>query len=137
MTASEREAFLADLHVGVLSVARDDGGPPLAAPIWYSYEPGGDIVIVSGRDHEKTRLAAAFGTASLCAQTESMPYAFVTVSGPVTVADDATRELRLAMATRYLGDEMGAMYVEATDGEDAVTLRITPERWRTTDYAKL
>ena len=41
MTAAEREAFLADLHVGVLSIARE-GRAPLSAPIWYDYEPGGE-----------------------------------------------------------------------------------------------
>ena len=40
MTTDEREAFLADLHVGILSIARDDKGP-LALPIWYWYEDGG------------------------------------------------------------------------------------------------
>ena len=42
MTEQEREAFLADLHVGVISIPRPDG-PPLTVPIWYDYEPGGDI----------------------------------------------------------------------------------------------
>ena len=39
MTKEEREAFLADLHVGVISIARDGRGP-LTVPIWYDYEPG-------------------------------------------------------------------------------------------------
>ena len=34
MTQEEREAFLADLHVGVLAIPAD--GAPLTAPIWYS-----------------------------------------------------------------------------------------------------
>lgn len=137
MTASEREAFLADRHVGVLCVSRTDGGPPLAAPVWYGYEPGGEIVIVSGRDHEKTRLARENGQASLCAQTEAMPYQFVTVSGPAVVDDGADRELRREMAARYLGAELADAYIEATEGEDSVTVRIRPQRWRTTDYSKM
>ena len=41
MTKEEREAFLADLHVGVISIA-EEGRGPLTVPIWYSYEPGGE-----------------------------------------------------------------------------------------------
>ena len=39
MTPEEREAFLADVHVGILSIARTGKGP-LALPIWYQYEDG-------------------------------------------------------------------------------------------------
>ncbi|HEY5165085.1 MAG TPA: pyridoxamine 5'-phosphate oxidase, partial [Acidimicrobiia bacterium] len=36
MSPEEREAFLAEVHVGVISVANDDRGP-LTVPIWYTY----------------------------------------------------------------------------------------------------
>ena len=39
MTRQEREAFLAEVHVGILSVA-DEGRGPLTVPIWYAYDPG-------------------------------------------------------------------------------------------------
>ena len=39
MSIPEREAFLADLHVGILSIARDGKGP-LALPVWYRYRDG-------------------------------------------------------------------------------------------------
>ena len=39
MTKKEREAFLADLHVGVISIEQA-GSPPLTVPIWYDYQPG-------------------------------------------------------------------------------------------------
>jgi nitroimidazol reductase NimA-like FMN-containing flavoprotein (pyridoxamine 5'-phosphate oxidase superfamily) len=46
MTREERETFLANLHVGVLAIPSD--GAPLTAPIWYDYEPGGDIWVLTG-----------------------------------------------------------------------------------------
>jgi nitroimidazol reductase NimA-like FMN-containing flavoprotein (pyridoxamine 5'-phosphate oxidase superfamily) len=49
MTHAERDAFLAGVHVGVLSIP-EPGRGPLAAPIWYGYEPGGEIWLVTGRD---------------------------------------------------------------------------------------
>ena len=39
MTKEERETFLADVHVAVISVA-ENGQGPLVVPIWYCYEPG-------------------------------------------------------------------------------------------------
>jgi len=34
MTPAEREAFLAEVHVAVVTVADDDGRGPLAIPLW-------------------------------------------------------------------------------------------------------
>jgi nitroimidazol reductase NimA-like FMN-containing flavoprotein (pyridoxamine 5'-phosphate oxidase superfamily) len=42
---TERQEYLAALHVGVLSVAAADGRPPASVPIWYDYTPGGNILI--------------------------------------------------------------------------------------------
>jgi len=135
MTREAREAFLADLHVGVLAVGGDPGHPPLAVPVWYSYHPGGDVLFSTGTDSVKARLAAAAGRASLCVQREDLPPAYVTVDGPVTIddGDDAERE---RIARRYLGD-LAAGYLASTAGTPTVIVRLTPERWRTTDFAQL
>lgn len=132
MSKSEREAFLADVHVGVLAVARD--GAPLVGPIWYLYEPGGDVVMSIGPASEKARLLAATGRASLCAQREAVPYAFVTVEGPVTLSPGDEAE-RTRLAERYLGD-IAPRYLEDTRNEASVIVRLTPERWRTQDYTR-
>jgi PPOX class probable F420-dependent enzyme len=132
MSRAEREAFLAGQHVGVLAVADDAGGPPVTAPVWYLYEPGGDVVLSTGRGSVKARLLATAGRASFCVQREELPYAFVTVEGPVEVGDHDA-ELRARLAERYLG-ELAATYLQATEGEDSVRVRLTPERWRTQDY---
>jgi PPOX class probable F420-dependent enzyme len=136
MPAADREAFLAAPRIGVLTIARPDGEPPLASPIWYEYEPGGDVVINVGRTSEKARLAAAAGVASLTVQTEELPYKFVTVGGSVTVdeADDATRR---RIATRYLPAGMVDGYLATGDIATMVTLRLTPTTWRTNDYSRL
>lgn len=134
MDTAEREAFLADVHVGVLGVERDDG-PPLAVPVWYRYAPGGVVEVNTEEDSIKGRLLRAAGRASLCAQREELPYAYVSVDGPVEIVS-ATAEDRLAMAVRYLGQEMGEAYIENSPGDD-VTIRLTPERWFSVDYTKL
>ena len=60
MSVSERDGFLADLHIGVLAVERADG-PPVAAPIWYRYTPGGAVEFNIDRSSVKAALLAAAG----------------------------------------------------------------------------
>jgi nitroimidazol reductase NimA-like FMN-containing flavoprotein (pyridoxamine 5'-phosphate oxidase superfamily) len=139
MTKAERETFLADLHVGVISIAEKDRGP-LTAPIWYDYEPGGELWILTGRDSLKGRLLVDTGRFSLVAQTETPPYKYVSVEGPITSIDkpDLERDER-PMAHRYLGEELGNGYIEATRGDgdaDNILVKMRPERWLTIDYSK-
>lgn len=132
MTPSEREAFLADVHVAVLSVARPDG-PPLLTPIWYRYA-GGVVQMATQHSSHKARLAQSAGVASLCVQREQHPPAFVTVDGPVTVSP-ATEDDILPIASRYLPAEAARAFVDTTPDDVIVTL--TPTRWFTIDFAKL
>jgi PPOX class probable F420-dependent enzyme len=139
MTKAEREAFLAGVHVGVLSVARPERGP-LLAPIWYRYEPGGDVCIVTGRSSAKARHLARAGRASLCVQTETTPYRYLTVEGPVTLGEiDFTRDVR-DVAYRYLGQKTGDAYLAATADwhgpKVEVLVRLRPEHWQSEDYGK-
>jgi PPOX class probable F420-dependent enzyme len=140
MSAAEREAFLAETHVGVLSVADGPGRAPLALPVWYVYEPGGEIAFITGRDSRKMALVRAAGRVSLVAQEAAPPYyRYASVEGPVvSIQDPARQEDRRAMAERYLGAEDGAKYLESTrDGQDSmVMVRVRPERWYTRDYRK-
>ena len=55
MSRAEREAFLAETHVAVVSVAQPGRGP-LAVPVWYRYEPGGDVRFVTGGRSKKAEL---------------------------------------------------------------------------------
>jgi nitroimidazol reductase NimA-like FMN-containing flavoprotein (pyridoxamine 5'-phosphate oxidase superfamily) len=80
MTREEREAFLADVHVGVLSI-EEPGRGPLTVPIWYGYAPGGELWIVTERGSRKGRLLASAKRFSLCAQSEAPPYKYVSVEG--------------------------------------------------------
>ena len=137
MTESERQEFLAGLHVGVLGLERPDG-PPLVVPVWYSYEPGGEVVVLTSASSLKGRLAAAAGRGSLCAQQEELPYRYVTVEGTIEIdelGDDAHRAVE-PMAIRYLGDELGRGYAAGGTATDEIRIRLRPERWFSVDYAK-
>jgi nitroimidazol reductase NimA-like FMN-containing flavoprotein (pyridoxamine 5'-phosphate oxidase superfamily) len=138
MTKQEREAFLTDVHVGVISIP-EPGRGPLTVPVWYSYDPGGELRLVTGRTSRKGKLLARSDRLSLCAQTERAPYQYVSVEGPIVAIEDAhlERDLR-PLARRYLGIQMGDQYVERTRAEhdDNVLVRMRPERWLTVDFAK-
>ena len=137
MPDDERQQFLADLHVGVLGIERADG-PPLVVPVWYDYNAGGDVEVYTGADSLKGRRAAAAARGSLCAQTESLPYKYVTVEGPVMLEPlvEADLEKLSAMAIRYLGEELGAGYAAGQSIEGQVRLRLWPQRWLSVDYGR-
>jgi nitroimidazol reductase NimA-like FMN-containing flavoprotein (pyridoxamine 5'-phosphate oxidase superfamily) len=110
MSEDERQAFLAGVHIGVISIEREDG-PPLSVPIWYGYEPGGNVWVTTGTDSLKSKLLNKAQRFSLCVQTEEAPfYSYVSVDGPV-VSVEPTDEDRVGrpMAHRYFGAELGDM----------------------------
>jgi len=139
MTKQERERFLADLHVGIVSVA-EEGRGPLTVPIWYSYEPGGEVRVVIGGTSRKAQLLRTARRFSLCAQTEAPPYKYVSVEGPIVAIEPANLERdRRPLAHRYFGVQAGDRYVERTRVEtvENVLVRMRPERWFTVDYGKV
>jgi nitroimidazol reductase NimA-like FMN-containing flavoprotein (pyridoxamine 5'-phosphate oxidase superfamily) len=137
MTVEEREAFLAAARIGVLSIA-DEGRGPLTAPVWYSYEPGGEVLVLTGGSSLKGKALEKVERVSLCVQTEDAPYKYVSIEGPIVAREEPDGEKHLrAMAHRYLGQKMGDAYVAGNAGGETSTLyRIKPERWLTVDYAK-
>jgi PPOX class probable F420-dependent enzyme len=137
MTRSEREQFLAGLHVGVLGVV-EATGTALAVPIWYGYEPGRDIWIVTGTESRKGRALSATSRFSLCAQSEEVPYRYVVVTGSVATTRPVTDNDRRALAHRYLGPELGDAYLEAVRDEEpeSAVFVLRPEQWMTVDYGK-
>lgn len=53
LTLDERQAFLAEPHIGALSVSAGPERGPLTVPIWYQYEPGGELWVLTGPESEK------------------------------------------------------------------------------------
>jgi PPOX class probable F420-dependent enzyme len=138
MTKHEREAFLAETRVGIVALAEPARGP-LTVPVWFAYEPGGVVRFVTGGASRKAKLLREAGRLSLCVQTDTPPYKYASVEGPARIvgAPDPERDVR-AIAIRYLGPQMGEMYLTMTAEQHAgaVLVELTPERWLTVDYAK-
>jgi nitroimidazol reductase NimA-like FMN-containing flavoprotein (pyridoxamine 5'-phosphate oxidase superfamily) len=140
LTVAEREAFLSDVRIGVLSVASDNPDrAPISAPVWYDYSPeAGVTVIMNG----KSRKGVALETARrfiLVVQSEAIPYRYVTVEGPVTDVRRAdTEKDLLPLAIRYLGEERGRAYAkewdEAGAAETDLVYVMKPTHWNTADF---
>ena len=140
MSKEQREAFLAATRIGVVSI-EEPGRGPTTVPVWYHYEPGGVLRFATGRSSRKAKLLATASRVSICVQTETAPYSYVSVEGPATVGPgDYERDIR-AMALRYLGAEMGEVYLKMQhpDGTigDAILVTLQPQRWWTVDYSKM
>lgn len=143
LNENEREAFLAGPHVGVLSVASGDARPPLTVPVWYAYQPGGNLTFFTntqGRKTRKTRLIEQAGAISFCVQQEAFPYKYVTIEGTVIQADRRpAAEQVLAILRRYLPEEHAQGFVEAELGRPAaesefVLFTVRPDRWLSADF---
>lgn len=139
MTEQEREEFLAGLHVAVLSVARDDARPPLTVPVFYGYQPGGDISFFSGSHARKTPLIRKAGVLSLTVQREEPPYKYVTVEGTVVRTDQPpSAEQMLPVVRRYMPEEQAQGFVGSVlENPDIeyVLFTLRPDRWLTADFA--
>jgi PPOX class probable F420-dependent enzyme len=138
MSAAEREEFLAGVHVGVLSVALGREGRTLAVPVWYGYQPGGLVTVLTGRRSRKAEAMRAAGRLGVCVQDDRPPYRYVSVEGPMVSEEELDPAERLAMARRYLGAAGGDRYViDNPDPErENAAFRMRPERWLTQDQGE-
>ena len=137
MTPEERDAFLADLHVGIISIEQG-GRPPLTVPIWYDYTPEIGVWVITADASRKAKHLKAAGRFTLVAQSEEPPaYRYVSVEGPLVETRPADLEGDLRpMARRYFGDEIGDQYAEATGVDGQIVFVMHPDYWRTVDYRK-
>jgi len=143
MTEDERQEVLAGRHVGVVSVARGDGRPPHSTPVWYAYEPGGNISFFTGTQGRRSRKAGLVreaGLLSFLVQHEEFPYRYVTVEGTVVGEDrPPSTEQVLAVVRRYLPEEQAQWFVDAELGQPSsefVLFTVRPDRWLSFDFSE-
>jgi nitroimidazol reductase NimA-like FMN-containing flavoprotein (pyridoxamine 5'-phosphate oxidase superfamily) len=135
MSSDERERYLADLHVGVIAVERPDRAP-LALPIWYGYEPGGEVTIWTTEGTQKHEVIQAAGRFSINAQDEQPPYKYVTAEGDVTEIAAAVEADARKIAIRYLGKEAGDQFTDENFTPNSIVIRMRPQKWLSSDYSK-
>ncbi|MEV5014008.1 pyridoxamine 5'-phosphate oxidase family protein [Streptomyces sp. NPDC053780] len=139
LTREEREKFLAEPHIAALAVDAEAGRAPLTVPIWYQYEPGGDVWIMTGLDSRKNQRIRAAGRFSLMVDRLEPTIRYVSVEGPVVDTVPATEENLREISARYLPAEKVDGYVAfatANHGEQVV-VRMRPERWVSSDLGSV
>ncbi|MFB8027789.1 pyridoxamine 5'-phosphate oxidase family protein [Streptomyces sp. NPDC056465] len=139
LTREEREQFLAEPHVAALAVdALEEGRAPLTVPIWYGYEPGGDLWIMTGRDSRKGNSIAASGRFSMMVDRVTPTVRYVSVEGPVVSTVPATRDLLVEISSRYLPAEKVEGYVDFAWREhgEQVVIHMRPQRWLSADLGE-
>src|SRR5262249_48493946 len=83
LSVEEREQFLAEPHIGALSVVQRPDRAPLTVPIWYRYSPGGELWVLTEPNSRKTRAIDAAGRFSLMVQRSEPTIRYVSAEGPV------------------------------------------------------
>ena len=127
MAELELEEFLEGQRIAHLVTLRADGSPHVA-PVWYECVDG-IFLIWTGRQTRKFKNLAGDARAALSIASEDQPYRYVSVEGDVTVSDDDVWDVGYSMASRYLGVEGAAEFLEEyyVEGQ-SVVLRLTPRR---------
>ena len=104
-------SFLSELHVGILSIPRQDRAPH-STPVWYQYESDYSIWFLADRNSQKGKLLSVGSKLSFVVQSENLPYRYISIEGIVaSVAPvDIESDLR-PIARFYLGKRGGDEYV--------------------------
>ncbi|CAM5731743.1 Pyridoxamine 5'-phosphate oxidase family protein OS=Streptomyces tendae OX=1932 GN=GUR47_27040 PE=4 SV=1 [Streptomyces tendae] len=108
-------------------------------PIWYQYEPGGEVWIMTGLNSLKNELIGRAGRFSPMVDRLEPTIRYVSVEGPVVETAAGTRQALREMSARYLPAEKVDGYVAfawENHGEQVV-LRMRPERWVSTDLGSV
>jgi len=122
----EQRKFAAEVNVAVLATV-DGKGRPHATPIWYMLD-GDEIVLSVGRGGQKHRNLERNPEVTLVIDSRKVPYYALMLSGAVEIGAALDDAQKLALASRYLGEEIGKRYVEMTAGDDSVSLRLKPRK---------
>jgi Pyridoxamine 5'-phosphate oxidase len=135
LSVEERERFLAEPHIGALSVIERPDRAPLTVPIWYQYSPGGELWVLTEPVARKTRAIEAAGRFSLMVQRTEPTIRYVSVDGPVIRTAASGGERSREMAARYLPPNKVADFLEyeRTQLGEHIAVYMWPEYWLSAD----
>ncbi|MDI3422075.1 pyridoxamine 5'-phosphate oxidase family protein [Streptomyces luteolus] len=138
LSPAEREKFLAEPHIGAISV-NEEGRAPLTLPIWYQYKPGGELWVLTGVDSKKARLIEAAGRFSLMVDRVAPTVRYVSVEGPVVRSEKGTEAQLREMTARYLPAEKveGYLQYSAENLGESTVFYLRPERWYSADLGEV
>ena len=121
-----RDFLARGTRTGKLAYLAADGRP-LIAPVWFIVEAD-SLVFNTGKDTAKGRALARDPRATLCADLEEPPYAFVQVQAEAKLSEDPAELLRTAtaIAARYMGAERAAEFGKRNGVPGELVVRLRP-----------
>ena len=126
--AENVRAFLADVHLAVITTINRDGSPHQTA-LWYELR-GDSIVMNTGTASKKVRNLHRDPRASVC-MTSLNPARHVTIEGIATFDEDHVLEDLTSLASRYAGNEAGPTIAANIAKIPHVTLILSIDKIRT------
>ena len=144
MNEAEIRSFLAEPHVAILAVSSGNQRPPLAVPLFYHYEPGGNFTFFTntqGRVARKVGLIRSAGTVSMPVEDEQSPYRYVRAEAAlVSIDQPAGFEGPYTVARRYMPEADVRGFVEGELAHPAglfTLVTVKPVRWDSQDMSKV
>ena len=133
MTEEEVRAFLSTgTRTGKLAWAAASGQPHVA-PIWFLVDddaPGLEVVFNTGADTAKGRALRRDPRVSLLVDDERPPFAFVKLTGSVTIGEDLAELAAWAtrIGGRYMGADRAAAFGRRNGVPGELLVRLRPDR---------
>lgn len=134
LSPDARQKFLAEPHVAVVSIPRGADRAPLCAPVWYGYEPGGELWWITPKPSRKGKLLRLGLPLSFTVMAGRGNGMYVSVQGPIVALEEPTTPAhQRPLAQRYLGEAAGAQYAEQMTpyNADSYLIRVRPSSWLT------
>tara|TARA_Y100000590_G_scaffold420199_1_gene522642 strand:- start:31148 stop:31612 length:465 start_codon:yes stop_codon:yes gene_type:complete len=124
-TDTELTTFLTE-NANIMRLSTiDPDGHPYVTPVWFDYVQGSFNIL--GRKQNKwvdnIRLEAKVGA---CVDTSVAPYARVIITATAEIVDDNWFGDWISMAIRYMGEDKGNEYYNATKNIGRVFIKIKP-----------
>jgi PPOX class probable F420-dependent enzyme len=134
MTEDEREAFLSETRLGMLTMLNEQG-EPLAVPVWFEWN-GSAVRMFSFKRAPKVRRLRANPRASLLVVNHiGKPEAWTAFDGDVAISDEGAMALADRLAPKYWDMHDASHAKELADWRKHASrfclLTLTPERIRT------
>jgi PPOX class probable F420-dependent enzyme len=129
MNDTEIRGFLAEgARTGKLATTRLDGSPHIA-PIWFVLD-GDDVVFNTGASTVKGKNLARDGRAAVCVDDETPPFAYVLVSGNVTISEEPDELVHWAtrIGGRYMGEDRAEEFGTRNGVPGVLLVRLRPTR---------
>jgi PPOX class probable F420-dependent enzyme len=134
LISADIKAFLSQPHVAALATVRPDVRPHVT-PVWFDFD-GSEFTVSTFRGTQKLENVSHKGFAALSVFTHDPPYRNVIVEGTARIGSPLDNVWRERLATRYLGEHAGRVYVQETADWDVIAIHIRPLRWTSTGLAE-